>query len=65
MVILKSANALKSNRKQVVGAQPPGPAMEACSGSLEPGLAIAMQLAGRTRRLPSGCTRQTSDSIIA
>ena len=53
---------------------PPRPATEARSGSLEPGRLSragpdqpirAIQPAGRTCRPPTGCMRQTSDSIIA
>ena len=56
--------------KQAVGGRPPRyapprPATEARSGSLEPGwpsrARSPMQPAGRTRRPPTGCTRQTSD----
>ena len=80
MTTVFEMKTLTANKLQAGGRHdmpPPRPAAEARSGSLEPGRPSragragpdqpmrAIQPAGRTRRPPTGCTRQTSDSIIA
>jgi len=60
LVVIRRGHAYKL--QQDVGGRPPwyAPA-EACNGSDQPIRAI--QPAGRTRRPPTGCSRQTSDII--